>query len=129
MFANCQLTGMNFAFPDVLLTPVGPVMVPIPYPNNQLLPAANPATACKKIFLSGMPAHNLMTMIPFSFPGVGVGALSGMCMGPCFHIKGSTSVIWEGAPATRWLDMTVQNGGNCVGSTMVPSQFKYIIMK
>jgi len=64
MFANCQLGGMNFGFPDVCKTPspVGPI--PIPYPNMATGMTANPATACKKIYLSCMPAHNLGTQVP-----------------------------------------------------------------
>ncbi len=30
MFANSQLMGLDLAFPDVCLTPVGPAVVPIP---------------------------------------------------------------------------------------------------
>ena len=32
MFANCQLFGVDLAFPDVCLTPT-PAPVPIPYPD------------------------------------------------------------------------------------------------
>ncbi|MHC4400300.1 MAG: DUF4150 domain-containing protein [Planctomycetota bacterium] len=133
MFANCQMGGMNFAFPDVCLTPV-PMPVPIPYPNFALGMTANPATACKKIYLSCMPAHNLMTMIPLSLgdnAGVNLGVASGMVMGPSRHLMGSFGVIYEGLPATKMTSPTGQNGLslNMLGLTIVPAQFKVMIMK
>lgn len=133
MFANCQMGGMNFAFPDVCLTPM-PVPVPVPYPNIALGMTANPATACKKIYLSCMPAHNLMTMIPLSMgdnAGVNMGVASGMVMGPSRHLMGSVGVIYEGFPATKMTSPTGQNGMslNAPGLTIVPAQFKVIILK
>jgi hypothetical protein len=133
MFANCQMGGMNFAFPDVCLTPV-PMPVPIPYPNFALGMTANPATACKKIYLSCMPAHNLMTMIPLSLgdnAGVNTGVASGMVMGPSRHLMGCVGVIYEGTPATKMTSPTGQNGLslNAPGLTIVPAQFKVLIMK
>jgi hypothetical protein len=133
MFANCQLGGMNFAFPDVCLTPM-PLPVPVPYPNMALLMTANPATACKKIYLSCMPAHNLMTQIPISQgdnAGVNLGVASGVVMGPSKHLMGCLGVIYEGSPATKLTSPTGQNGIslNAPGMTIVPSQFKVMIMK
>jgi hypothetical protein len=133
MFANCQMGGMNFAFPDVCLTPM-PMPVPIPYPNIALGMTANPATACKKIYLSCMPAHNLMTMIPLSMgdnAGVNMGVASGMVMGPSRHLMGSFGVIYEGFPATKMTSPTGQNGLslNAPGLTIVPAQFKVMILK
>jgi len=134
VFANCQLGGMHFAFPDVCNTPspVGPV--PIPYPNMATGMTANPATACRKIYLSCMPAHNLMTQVPMSMgdnAGVAGGIASGMVMGPCKHLMGSFGVIYEGAPATKMTSLTGQNGMslNVPGMTLVPAQFKVMIMK
>lgn len=134
MFANCQLGGLNFGFPDTCLTPspVGPI--PIPYPNMAMGLTANPATACKKIYLSCMPAHNLMTQIPISQgdnAGVAGGVASGMMMGPCKHLMGSFGVIYEGAPATKMTSPTGQNGMsmNAPGMTLAPAQFKVMILK
>jgi hypothetical protein len=134
MFANCQLGGMHFAFPDTCNTPIGPALVPIPYPNTSMGMTANPATACKKIFLSCMPAHNLMTQGTISQgdnAGVGLGVASGMVMGPCKHLMGSVGVIYEGAPVTKMTSPTGQNGIslNAPGLTLVPSQFKVMIMR
>lgn len=133
MFANCQLGGMDFGFPDVCLTPAL-VPVPIPYPNMSMGMTANPATACKKIYLSCMPAHNLMTMGTISQgdnAGVNLGVASGMVMGPDRHLMGSFGVIYEGSPVTKMTSPTGQNGIslNAPGLTLVPSQFKVMIMK
>jgi len=134
MFANCQLGGMDFGFPDVCNTPspVGPI--PIPYPNLAMGMTANPATACRKIYVSCMPAHNLGTQIPMSMgdnAGIAGGIASGMVMGPAKHMMGSFGVIYEGSPATKMTSPTGQNGMslNAPGMTIVPSQFKVMILK
>ena len=134
MFANCQLGGLNFGFPDTCNTPAGPAVVPIPYPNTAMGMTANPALACKKIYLSCMPAHNLGTQIPMSMgdnAGVAGGVASGMMMGPCVHLMGSTMVIFEGSPATKMTSPTGQNGMsmNAPGMTLAPAQVKVMIMK
>jgi hypothetical protein len=133
VFANCQLGGMNLGFPDVCLTPIV-VPVPVPYPNLAMGMTANPATACKKIYLSCMPAHNLATQIPISQgdnAGVNMGVASGMVMGPSKHLMGSFGVIYEGAPATKMTSLTGQNGMslNAPGMTLVPAQFKVMVLK
>jgi hypothetical protein len=134
MFANCQLGGVDFGFPDVCKTPspVGPI--PIPYPNTAMGVTANPATACKKIYLSCMPAHNLGTQIPTSMgdnAGVAGGVASNMMMGPCRHLMGSFGVLYEGSPATKMTSLTGQNGMsmNAPGMTLAPAQFKVMILK
>ena len=66
MFANCQLMGMDMAFPDVCKSPV-----PIPYPNMALGPMAIP-NAWNILFMA-MPAHNMATTTPITLgdqPGV-----------------------------------------------------------
>ena len=95
---------------------------------------ANPATACKKIYLSCMPAHNLATQIPISQgdnAGVNMGVASGTVMGPSKHLMGSFGVIYEGSHVTKMTSPTGQNGMslNTPGMTLVPAQFKVMIMK
>ncbi len=132
MFANCSLMGMDFGMPDVCLTPspVGPV--PIPYPNTAMLPMALPPTASLKHLISMMPAHNMGTTIPTSMgdnAGVAGGVASGMVMGPARNTMGSTKVFTGGMPATKWLSPALQNSTNVPsGTTLVPSQFKVMIM-
>ncbi|MBN1578995.1 MAG: DUF4150 domain-containing protein [Chitinispirillaceae bacterium] len=133
MFANCSLGGMDFGFPDVCLTPTPPVgPIPIPYPNIAQLPTALPPSASLKHLISMMPAHNLGTTIPMSMgdnAGVAGGVASGMMMGPARNTMGSTKVFTGGMPATKWLSPAMQNMTNCpAGMTMVPSQYKVMIM-
>ena len=139
MFANCQMGGMNLAAPDVCKTPfppppVGPGMLPIPYPNIAMGMTALPPTACLKVLLMAGPAHNLMTTIPISNgdnAGVLGGVASQIMMGPSRHTMGSTNVLYGGMPATKMTSMTGQNGVsmNIPGLTLVPAQFKVLLMR
>jgi hypothetical protein len=129
--ANGPIPGINFAFPDVCLTPtpVGPI--PVPYPNMQMTPTAIPAQI--KVFLMMMPAHNLMTTHPMSLgdqPGVNLGPASGMVMGPVRSLFGSVKVFTGGPPATKMLSPSGHNGlsPNAVGATLSPSQIKVIVL-
>ena len=63
MFANCQLFGVDLAFPDVCLTPM-PAPTPIPYPDIALGPTAIPNAL--NILFMGMPAHNMATVTPLT---------------------------------------------------------------
>ena len=132
MFANCSLSGMHFGFPDVCLTPTPAGPVPIPYPNLATLPMALPPTTSLKHLISMMPAHNMGTTIPMSNgdnAGVAGGVASGMMMGPARNTFGSVKVFTGGMPATKMLSPTMQNMTNCpCGTTLVPSQFKVLIM-
>lgn len=136
MFANCQLGGMNLGAPDVCKTPAPPIPspIPIPYPNIAAGPTALPPTACLKVLLTAGPAHTLMTTIPMSNgdnAGVALGLVSNMVMGPSRHQIGSTNVLYGGIPATKMTSMTGQNGMslNIPGMTLVPAQFKVMLMR
>jgi hypothetical protein len=123
MFANTQMMGMDMAFPDVCLTPVGPVMAPIPYPNIAMGPTAIPSQMT--VFIMAMPAHNLATVTPLTNgdnAGVGEGVASGMVMGPARHLTGSFTILYGSAPATRLTSMSLQNSTNAPGARLVPSQ-------
>jgi len=129
MFANTQMGGMDMAFPDVCLTPAGPAMVPIPYPNMGMGPMAvgfNP-----KLFFGGTPSHNLGTVVPMTNgdnAGVAMGVASGMVMGPDRHLLGSFKVFSGVMPATRLTSMSLQNSTNAPGARIVPSQVKTILL-
>ena len=129
-FVNCQMGGMNFAFPDVCLTPIV-VPVPIPYPNLALPMTAIPTQF--KVLTMGMPAHNLMTLVPMSLgdnAGVNLNPLSGMVMGPCRHLMGSFKTLFGGLPATKMLSPTGQNGMSpgAFGFSLAPSQVKVMAL-
>ena len=131
MFANTQMVAVNFAFPDVCNTPVGPAVVPIPYPNIAMSSTAIPSQF--KVFVQAMPAHNLMTTVPMSNgdnAGVGLNPMSGLVMGPCKHLMGSVKTMFGGLPVTKMLSPTGQNGFSpgAFGSTLTPSQVKLMVM-
>jgi hypothetical protein len=123
MFANCQMMGMDLGFPDVCLTPAGPAVVPIPYPNIAMGPTAIPNQV--KLFIMAMPAHNLGTQIPLTNgdnAGVATGVASGTVMGPSKHLTGAFTVLFSAMPATRLTSMSLQNNTNAPGVRIVPSQ-------
>lgn len=128
MFANCQLFGVDLAFPDVCLTPT-PTPTPIPYPDIALGPTAIPNAFT--ILFMGMPAHNMATVTPLTNgdnPGIATGVASGTVMGPSRHLTGAFTVLLKGTPATRLTSVSLQNSTNMVGMRIVPSQFKVLIL-
>ena len=132
MFVCSQgpMPGMDFAFPDVCLTPAV-VPVPVPYPNIALSSTAIPNVT--HMFIMGMPAHNLMTTGTISqgdLAGVAGGVVSGMVAGPSRHLMGSSKYFISSAPATRMLDPCAQNGmaPNAIGAALAPSQTKMLCM-
>ena len=137
MFANCQIGGVHNAFPDVCRTPTAPPIpfLPIPYPNIAVGPTVVPPTASLKVLLTAGPAHTLMSTIPISNgdqPGVMGGMISQIIMGPSRHLMGSTNVLYGGFPATKMTLPTQQNGfgaPNAFGTTIVPAQFKIMLMR
>lgn len=131
MFQNTQMISMDFAFPDVCLTPTPAGPVPIPYPNIGLRPTA--VGFSPFVFSSFMPAHNMGTTMPMTNgdnAGVNTGVASGMVMGPARNTLGSFMTLIQNMPATRFgVDMTLQNSTNAPGVNLVPSQiFTMILM-
>ncbi len=129
MFANTQMVGMDFAFPDVCLTPAVPSPIPIPYPNMAMAPTAVPNQFTT--FILAAPQHNLGTTTPMTNgdnAGVAMGVASGTVMGPSRHMLGSFTTLISGMPATRLTSMTIQNSTNIPGMRVVPSQPRVIIL-
>ena len=136
MFANCSMGGMDMAPIDVCLTPIpspaGPIPTPIPYPNMATRPMALPPTTSMRHFLSFMPAHNMLTTVPMSMgdnagcmPG---GVASAMMMGPSRNLMGSVKVFTGAMPITTMLKPTLQNLTNAPGTSLVPAQFKIMVL-
>lgn len=130
MFANTMMPGMAFGFPDVCLTPIV-VPVPIPYPNFALNIMAVPAAY--NVLVSGMPALNMSSIVPLTLadePGIELGVLSGMVMGPQRALLGSFTTLVDGMPATRLTSMTAHNGIglNAPGLSIVPSQVNLLVL-
>lgn len=135
MFAKTQMAGLDFAMPDVCLTPIptpaGPVPTPIPYPNTALPMTSIPSQF--KVLTVCMPNHNLMTITPMTNgdnAGVNLNPISGMVMGPSKNLMGSVKTFIGGLPATTMLKPTGQNGlsPGAFGASLAPSQVKVMIL-
>lgn len=113
-------TGICFAFPDVLNTPAGPSMVPLPYPNIAQLSAAQ-GTATT-VNAGGKPVILEDSQIPNSSggePGSGGGVTQPSYLGACTFTGFSGTVKANGKKVVRQFDTTDQNGGNAQGQVMV----------
>jgi Toxin PAAR-like domain len=129
MFGNSQMMGMDLGVPDVCLTPAGPAVVPIPYPNVAMGPMGAPA-AYNVLFMS-TPAHNLSTIVAMTNgdnAGVALGAASGTVMGPSRHLTAAFTCLIGGIPATRMTSVSLQNSTNCPGVRLVPSQIRVLLL-
>src|ERR1700689_3973287 len=94
--AAIQGPGMNMGFPDVCLTPAGPAVVPIPYPNMAMHAMAAPF--CPTILNMMMPALNMASMIPMTL-GDQPGVANPMFMQMGMFSMGSPKVFLQGMPA------------------------------
>lgn len=119
--------GMDMAFPDVCLTPVGPVPAPVPYPNMAMSAATMPVAF--KVLVECTPGVNMMSKGLVSLgdqPGVLMGAVSHMNSGQTSYMVGCFTIIVGGAPAQRMTSVTAQNclvaAPNTVGACLCPSQ-------
>jgi hypothetical protein len=129
MFANTQMMGLDMGFPDVCLTPAGPAVVPIPYPNLAAGPMGMPAAY--NVLLGLAPAHTLSTVVPLTNgdnAGIATGVASGTVMGPSRHLTGAFTVLVKGMPLSRMTSMSLQNSTNCPGMRIVPSQVKVLVL-
>jgi hypothetical protein len=126
-FAITSGGGMDLGLPDVCLT--GPVPVPVPYPNTAL--RAMGVAVADTILFAGAPAHNLGTVVPLTMgdeAGTAGGVVSGTDMGPDRRLTPCTSILLKGKPAVRLGAQGPQNGTNCMGTTVVPSQTKVLLL-
>jgi len=126
MFALTMGAGVDFAFPDVCLTPIV-VPVPVPYPNISESITTQPAA--DNITIDCMPVINLMSMGLVSEgdePGVLLGAVSHMESGQTDYTLGCFTIFMDAAPCQRLTSLTRQNClvelPNAVGMTIAPSQ-------
>ena len=129
---NGPMPGLHFAFPDVcrVPTPVGPI--PMPFPNMAMTPASVPSQT--RVLAMCMPTHNVMTVTPMSngdSPGVALGVVSNLVMGPACAMMGSMNVLVGGPPVAKFGMPTKQNGlsPNAVGATVAPSQVKVMALR
>ncbi len=127
MFGLTFGDGMNFSFPDVCITPVGPVPVPIPYPN--ISETSTCPAPISKVLMECLPSMNQTSTCAASEgdqPGLQMGIVSHTTGGATTYVVGSVGVIIEGAPAQRLTSVTGQNAmgvmTNAPGMTIAPSQ-------
>jgi hypothetical protein len=118
---------MDMAFPDVCLTPVGPAIVPVPYPNTAMSAATAPMVA--NVLVECTPALNMMSKGLVSLgdqPGVLLGVVSHLEAGQTSYEVGCFTIMVGGAPAQRLTSVTGQNCmvvlPNAVGACIAPSQ-------
>jgi carboxyl-terminal processing protease len=117
--ASNKGVGMNMGFPDVCLTPAGPVPVPIPYPNIAMNAMAAPF--CPTILLTCMPALNMASMIPMTL-GDQPGVANPLFMQMGRYTMGNPKILLEALPAINLTCPTTGNMmNNPVGAVLVPS--------
>jgi carboxyl-terminal processing protease len=110
--------GMNQGFPDVCLTPMGPVTVPVPYPNMAMHATAVPFA--EDVLVSFVPALNMAAEIPMTL-GDEAGVASPNS-GPGRFTMGNEVVMVNGVPAVNLTCPTTGNDMiNAVGAVLVPS--------
>ncbi|WP_084800065.1 DUF4150 domain-containing protein [Bradyrhizobium sp. Ai1a-2] len=130
--ASGPMPAQDFAFPDVCNTPIGPAVMPFPYPNINMSTMANPTQF--RCLIMCMPAHNLTTERTISTgdnAGVALGVISGMVMGPGRAMTGSSNLFIGGPPAAKMGMATKQNGAspNAFGMSISPSQTRVMSLR
>ncbi len=127
MFMLTMGAGMDLGFPDVCITPVGPVPTPIPYPDIAM--TATSAPAAYNVLVDCMPALNQSSEGLVSVgddAGVLLGVVSHDISGEAEYIVGCFTILVDGVPAQRLTSVTGQNAigvlPNAPGMTLVPSQ-------
>lgn len=107
-------------FPDVCLTPAPPAPpIPVPYPNLGLNAMAAPFSP--NVLFTGMPALNLMSMIPMT-SGDEAGVAHPMIKGPARFTMGNPIVKVNFLPAiSLTCPSTGNNMNNPLGAVLIPS--------
>lgn len=118
--------GMNIAVPDVCNTPVGPSLVPIPYPNFHFAASSIPGQF--SVFTSCAPVSTMSALGLVSLGdnvGVGFGLMSGIVASTTRYLLGNFSTLINGMPTVRLGHSTIQNSTNAFGANAVPGQFRF----
>src|SRR5262249_54429890 len=87
--------SLNFGSPDVCLTPVGPIVVPIPYPN--FAAHAMAVGFVPNVLVAMIPALNPGSVIPMT-TGDEPGVAHWTVMGPGTFVAGNPVVFVGGLP-------------------------------
>jgi carboxyl-terminal processing protease len=111
--------GNNIGFPDVCLTPAGPAVVPVPYPNIAMNAMAAPFSPVVKV--SMMNALNLGSKIPMT-SGDEAGVAHPMIKQVGAYTMGNPIVFIDQMPGINLLCPTTGNNmNNPLGAVLVPS--------
>ncbi|HVY47245.1 MAG TPA: DUF4150 domain-containing protein, partial [Minicystis sp.] len=117
--ASNRGVGETFGFPDVCLTPAGPAVVPVPYPNIGMNAMAVPFSP--NVLLTMMPALNMGSEIPLTM-GDQAGVAHPTIMGAARYTMGNPIVKVNMLPAINLLCPTTGNNMNDgLGAVLVPS--------
>ena len=105
--------GITIAFPDVCKTPVGPSIVPIPYPN--IAKSGDTAKGSKTVKCDGNPIclkdSNFSTSTGDE-PGTAKGVASSKTKGKAEFVNYSMDVKVEGKNVARAFDLMLHNDKN-----------------
>ncbi len=129
MFANTNLGVMSLGFPDVCTTPMFPAPVPIPYPNITFSLTHVPSQF--QVIIGGGLAENLLTQGTVSlgdFSGVLLGVASGLDAGPDRPLMGSFKTLFGPVFSTRLTTLGIGNGTNVPMVSLVPVQFRVLLL-
>lgn len=108
--------GMSMVFPDICKTPIGPSIVPIPYPN--IGRSSNTTKGPKAVKIDGKMPMTKSAKYSTSTGdegGVAKGIFSGKIKGECEYMMYSFDVKLEGKNACRLGDPLWHNKKNIVG--------------
>jgi len=127
MFMLTMGAGTDLGFPDVCLTPVGPVPTPIPYPD--IAESITSAPAAYNVLVDCMPVINTLSeglVSEGDDTGVELGVVSHMISGETRYEVGCFTIFVDGMPAQRLTSVTGQNCmvllPNGPGMCIAPSQ-------
>lgn len=118
--------GTGYAYPDTCRTP--PSNIPVPYANG--IVSADADGTCGSVFCDGYPVMNTRSFFARSYldeKGTGGGIISGCNMGKASFYTFSLDVFFEGAPAPRHLDGTLQNHGSPANAISVLLQIAELL--
>lgn len=122
--------GTVTAFPDVCKTPIGPSIVPIPYPN--IAKSGDLANGSKSVMINGAPVCLSSSEISTSTgdeAGSAKGIGSGTTQGKAFPLNYSFDIQIEGKHPVRNGDPFINNNRNTPPSLIVQAQPAYTPMK
>ena len=117
--ASNRGAGMNIGFPDVCLTPAGPAVVPVPYPNLAMNAQATPFSPVVKV--SGVNALNMASKIPMT-SGDEAGSAHPQFKQMGAYTMGNPIVSIDQMPGINLCCPTTGNNmNNPLGAVLVPS--------